>query len=285
MKSPWAASTSRSFVAIAAFAILASLAPALAAEATAWTKGAHSAARLIDGGTKPDGTRLAGVEIRLDPAFITYWRNPGDAGVPPTFDVAGSTNLKSADIRYPAPTKLDEAGATAFGYTGDVTFPIAIVPLDPAQPVGLHLDIAYAVCHDICLPARAALAIDLDGNPSAEASRIDLAMAAVPHPAALGESVGSLAILGLAPAAAGGLSVAAKAPPGSTLFVEAPDAFDFEAGAPTASADGRLMFPVKRVEGPDDAPAPPLTLTLVAPGDPPKAIEVRVQLDAAAKTP
>ena len=273
--------------ALVAMTLLMPVGPARGAEATAWAKGAHSAARLIDGGAASEapGTRRVGLEVRLDPAFITYWRNPGDAGVPPTFTFAGSTNLKSADVSYPAPGRLAEAGAAAYGYSGDVTFPIAVTPLDPAQPVSLRVDLAYAVCHEICLPVRAALSIALEGTPSAEASRVRAAFEAVPRPAAIGQSVAGLAILRARPAPAGGIAVEAQAPEGSTLFVEAPDAFDFEAQAPEPAADGRLLFPVKRVDGPENAPAPPLTLTLVAPGDPPKAIEVKLQLDAAAKTP
>ncbi len=88
--------------------------------------------------------------------------------MPPSFDVAASTNLKSAEVRYPAPERLDEAGRQAFGYSHDVVFPILVTPLDPAKPVTLAVGFDYAVCYNICLPARAELRLILDGRPSAE---------------------------------------------------------------------------------------------------------------------
>ena len=67
-----------------------------------WVQGLHSRARLLSGDRK-GGEWLAGIEIALDPGFKTYWRNPGESGLPPRFDWSGSENVKSVDIRWPAP--------------------------------------------------------------------------------------------------------------------------------------------------------------------------------------
>ncbi len=260
-----------------AAAVFGAATPAVAAEASPWARAAQSQARLIEG-ADVGGAPVAGVEIRLEPRFITYWRDPGDAGVPPTFSFAGSTNLKAASVRYPAPRRLDEAGAAAFGYEGDVTFPIVVEPADPAQPVRLVVTLDYAACHDICLPAHADLRLTLDGQPSAEAGRVAEALAAVPRPAALG-GAGAPAVRSVTPDGAGGFT-ARVAGTDPTLFVEAPEGWAFAVGPGRAETDA-VVFPVKRLDHPaavDGLPAS-VTLTLVTAEG---AIEVPARPDAMA---
>ena len=291
------------------WAVVASTGHGRAAEATAWVSGAHSSARLVEArassaadvnGGSPSAPLLAGIEVRLDPHFITYWRDPGDAGVPPSFDVAASTNLKSAEVRYPAPERLDEAGTEAFGYSDDVVFPIMVTPLDPAKPVTLAVGFDYAVCYNICLPARAELRLTLDGRPSAEGTRVETALAAVPRRTHLGPDGPLPRILNMRPdlGEPAGERYAVEAVAGEdsgTLFVEAPEGWAFEAGAPVASAAApprgaapsaakRLLFPVKRLDAPKERVRPTVivTLTLVTPSG---AIEVPVQLDAGPAAP
>ncbi len=279
-----------------------------AAASSAWVAGAHSSARLLEAATQNGGALsgahlLAGIEVRLDPHFITYWRNPGDAGVPPSFDTAGSANLKSVEVRYPAPESLDEAGAQAFGYSDDVVFPLLVTPLDPAKPVTLAVKFDYAACYNICLPARAELTLILDGRPSAEGDRVLDALAAVPRRAQLGPEGPLPHILAVRPDPGEPVgeryTVEAVADEGSgTLFVEAPEGWAFEAEPPVQGTSPsqattfssappgaqHLLFPVKRVDGPKGQirPATPVTLTLVTPAG---AIEVSVQLDAGPATP
>ena len=117
--------------------------------------GAKSQARLIAAGGS-----LAGFEIRLAPGAITYWRDPGDAGVPPVFDFAGSDNVAKVEPVFPAPRRIRESdGSEAFGYDSDVVFPLRIEPSDPAKPVTLKLHANFAVCEkDLPAGGGAALA-------------------------------------------------------------------------------------------------------------------------------
>jgi DsbC/DsbD-like thiol-disulfide interchange protein len=115
-----------------------------------WSPSAKSRARLVA------DAQGAGLQIELAPGAITYWRDPGEAGVPPTFDFSGSTNLASAQVEFPAPERIPEPdGSVAFGYRGAVVLPIQVKPADPAKPVRLVAKVNYAVCEKICLPARA----------------------------------------------------------------------------------------------------------------------------------
>ena len=131
------------------------------AQASAWAQGDKSRARLLAAGGLSEGRFLAGVEIRLAPHNLTYWKLPGDAGVPPVFSFEGSKNLKSAQPLYPAPSRFPEAGGEAFGYRDEVLFPLWVTPADPTKPTSLALKLDYATCEKICIPARAEMRLDL----------------------------------------------------------------------------------------------------------------------------
>ncbi len=110
---------------------------ARAQDASDWMTQLHTAARLIAGDTAKTAAApviRAGIEIKLDPGWHTYWRDPGDTGVPPTFDFSGSANLKSATVEWPAPESFsDGAGGTSIGYVDHVILPLRVTPQDPEK--------------------------------------------------------------------------------------------------------------------------------------------------------
>ena len=95
-----------------------------------WVGETFSKVRLVSGSVAgmSDGQMIAGVQIRLEPGWKTYWRMPGDFGVPPTFDWSGSKNLRSAEVLYPAPHRFTDASGTAIGYEDEVVFPVMVTP-------------------------------------------------------------------------------------------------------------------------------------------------------------
>ncbi|MCB1490407.1 MAG: hypothetical protein KDJ77_01155 [Rhodobiaceae bacterium] len=104
------------------------------------------------------GTLWAALSIRMQPHWKTYWRNPGDAGIPPRFDWSGSVNLKTADIVWPAPQRFFDGYSNSIGYPApEVVLPLRIVPENPDRPVVLSLLLDYAVCEKICVPEQAEL--------------------------------------------------------------------------------------------------------------------------------
>jgi DsbC/DsbD-like thiol-disulfide interchange protein len=261
---------------VAFFCIL-SLAAAVAqpVKPSASTQGFHSRARLIGGGEQGEH-RLAAVEITLDPGFKTYWRTPGDSGLPPRFDWSGSENLANTEIRWPAPKWHVDAAGVAYVYGKQAVIPILVKPKDPAKPIKLVLTLEYGVCNDICIPAHADLTLDLSSAGS-ERKAIETALAKVPLPQALGAQA-DLSILSITPLAQDkpAFAVTIRAPSGTkpALFPEGPENWFLSASHP---ADGdRFIITVE--EKPKEALGPvPLRLTLVA-GD--KAIETEVSLDA-----
>ena len=147
--------------------------PVLAADdVSRWDGDARSAARLIAGAGTPDQHALrAGVEIRLTAGWHTYWRYPGDAGVPPNLDFAELQNVKTVDVLWPAPRRLSEDGLTTIGYDHDVILPLEVTPQDPTKAVGLRLKLGYAICEKLCVPAEAKLALTLASGASPQMRR------------------------------------------------------------------------------------------------------------------
>jgi DsbC/DsbD-like thiol-disulfide interchange protein len=165
-------------------------------DVTGWDGDARSAARLVAGSQRAtDGALRAGVEIRLKTGWHTYWRYPGDAGVPPKFDFGASQNLKRAVVLWPVPQRLVEASGTTLGYSSDVTFPVRVEPVDAKKPVLLRLKLEYAICEKLCVPAEATAELTLGtfkGSTSRDAA-LAMAETRVPHLAKLGAG-GPLAI-------------------------------------------------------------------------------------------
>jgi DsbC/DsbD-like thiol-disulfide interchange protein len=159
--------------------------PVQAGDASPWAREPQSAMRLVAGASLPGppAVRHAGVEIDLKPGWKTYWRYPGDAGVPPRFDWTGSVNVAEVRVGWPAPHGFETEGMVSIGYKGRVLFPLAVVPKDPAQPVTLTLSLDYAVCETLCVPAfgKAVLALAVAGGAHDPAIR--QAVATVPAPA------------------------------------------------------------------------------------------------------
>ncbi|MGI8724200.1 MAG: protein-disulfide reductase DsbD domain-containing protein [Methyloceanibacter sp.] len=163
---------------------------AMAATGSSWVDGTHSKARLVSGMVAEDGkdTVLAGVQISMDPGWKTYWRNPGDSGVPPSFDWSGSKNLKDAEVLYPVPHRFKDANGTAVGYGDDVVFPVRITPERAGDPVELKLAVQYGLCKNLCIPNEATLELELPAAAAASAGGTLIAefVAQVPKPAEKG---------------------------------------------------------------------------------------------------
>jgi DsbC/DsbD-like thiol-disulfide interchange protein len=126
-----------------------------AAETSGAVPGAVEGVTLLDGWRQSDGSRLAGIEIRLGPGWHTYWRAPGSGGIAPTFDWSGSENLASAATDWPRPDLFESFGTRSIGYAGRVVLPVRLVPADPSAPLDLDLALDFGVCADICSLAEA----------------------------------------------------------------------------------------------------------------------------------
>jgi DsbC/DsbD-like thiol-disulfide interchange protein len=199
---------------------------ARADDASPWIKDTYSQVRLI-AGSRSGTAFLGGIALQLQPGWKTYWRTPGDSGVPPRFDFSKSENVESVTILWPAPMRFpDGAGGVSLGYSKQVLLPLRIVAKHADKPVTLRAAINYAVCDKLCVPVEASAELTFTSVASTEDSAIAAALDTVPKPARIGdatplairdvrrEGANTVVVDVVAPREAGGKEV--------DLFVEGP---------------------------------------------------------------
>jgi len=158
-----------------------------AQDASPWQDDGHSAVRLL-AGSRSGAVLLGGIAFKLKPGWHTYWRTPGDSGVPPRFDFSKSDNVEAVTVLWPAPTKFDDgAGGTSLGYHDQVILPLRIVTKNAEKPVTLRATINYAVCEKLCIPVEADAELAFTSVASTEDSVLFAALDTVPKPANVGD--------------------------------------------------------------------------------------------------
>jgi DsbC/DsbD-like thiol-disulfide interchange protein len=273
------------------FILLAAMSwPAEAADSSAWDGGPRAAVRLIAGGSSSDAaakeTRMvrAGIEIRLGPGWKTYWRYPGDSGVPPRFGFERSDNVATVTVLFPAPQGFSDDGGWSIGYKDRVILPLHVVPREPGKPVVLRLDLDYAICEKSCVPVDAKAELALPGGTPVQEPALAASEARVPKAVGLGEG-DKLAIRAIKREDAGDrpriiVDVAAPAGTAIELFAEGPTAdWALPLPAPVAGAPPglqRFAFEIDGVPPGVSATGAVLRLTAVSRE---AAIEVATRLD------
>ena len=160
---------------------------ARAQDASPWQRDGHSAVRLL-AGSRSGAVLLGGIAFQLQPGWKTYWRTPGDSGVPPRFDFSKSDNIEAVTILWPAPTKFDDgAGGHSLGYHDQVVLPLRIVAKNADKPVTLRAAVNYAVCEKLCIPVEADAELPFTSVASTEDSALFAALDTVPKPANVGD--------------------------------------------------------------------------------------------------
>ena len=160
---------------------------ARAEDASPWQRDGHSAVRLL-AGSRSGAVLLGGIAVQLQPGWKTYWRTPGDSGVPPRFDFSKSENIEAVTVLWPAPAKFDDgAGGHSMGYHDQVVLPLRIVAKNADKPVTLRAGINYAVCEKICIPVEANAELGFTSVASTEDSALFAALDTVPKPASIGD--------------------------------------------------------------------------------------------------
>jgi DsbC/DsbD-like thiol-disulfide interchange protein len=167
--------------------IAAAPAAALAEDSSPWIRDTHSAVRLI-AGSRSGNAFLGGIDFEIQDGWKTYWRTPGDSGVPPRFDFSKSDNVENVTILWPAPMKFpDGNGGISLGYKHNVLLPLRIVAKNADKPVTLRAEINYAVCEKLCVPVVASTELNFISESSTEDNDISAALDTVPKPAKIGD--------------------------------------------------------------------------------------------------
>ncbi len=144
--------------------------------ASAWEAGPKADVRLIAATTAVGDleTLPLGIEVKLQDGWKTYWRSPGDAGIPPRVDFEGSTNVASANFRWPAPARFQYYDLETFGYSKEVVFPIDVSLARPGEPAALRARVDMLICDDVCIPHTMNVSLDLPDGPAAPSDHANL---------------------------------------------------------------------------------------------------------------
>lgn len=270
--------------------------PASAAEiwASDWSRAKHAQIRLLAVG-RPPGTAIAAysaaLEIALDGGFKTYWRDPGESGLPPVFKWSGSENLARVEVIWPAPVRFPDGPGYSIGYKDRVILPLAAVATDAAKPIVLRLDLDFAVCDKQCIPEKGSVALPLPlSGESPHIRAVGEAFARAPKRVALNEFPDGIGLQAVSHRAGDvpvliATVVAPRYAKGLDLFVEAPDGAFF--GSPKITPLGvaqpgnplpleALQYELPLEQKPRGNPVWDMRLTLVSDD---AAIEHSLRLD------
>ncbi|MDA5193357.1 protein-disulfide reductase DsbD domain-containing protein [Govanella unica] len=253
------------------------LADDLPSRASLWELGTQADTRLVSAVTAvaPGRDQLElGWQVALKGKWKTYWRAPGDAGLPPDWDWAGSTNVADVSVGWPAPERMSVFGLDSYIYRNDVVLPLHVRLKNPGQAADLRLKVDYMVCEEICVPLEARYRLFVPAGtaqPTAEAALIRLYEARIPH------QKGPVSISAAQYETHCGkprltLTLAAALPKKAAIdvYVDGPDGVTY--GRPVVAADGRrLTLDVRGLKSVDPRKAEPIHLVLRPPAGQPIA--------------
>ena len=123
-------------------------------------------ARILPGWSGTDGGHMAALQLTLSPGWKTYWRAPGDAGIPPAMNFQGSHNLASVTPVWPTPEVFLQNGMQTVGYDGQLVLPLRIMPQDSTRPARVAGRLQIGICSTICVPVDLDFALDLPASGS-----------------------------------------------------------------------------------------------------------------------
>jgi DsbC/DsbD-like thiol-disulfide interchange protein len=137
-------------------------------------------AELLPGWRLANGDHMAALRLSLAPGWKTYWRTPGDAGIPPQFDWRGASNTKVVQVQWPAPVVFWQSGMRSVGYKGEVVLPLRVTLKNSTKDARLGGTIEIGICKDVCLPHSIRVTAQLAADQKKPDSVIAAAMADTP---------------------------------------------------------------------------------------------------------
>ncbi|MDX9857460.1 MAG: protein-disulfide reductase DsbD family protein [candidate division Zixibacteria bacterium] len=105
-----------------------------------------------------------GLRLVMDEHWHVYWRNPGDAGLPPTISWNLPDGFVSGPIQWPYPERFETGPLTSYGYHGEILLPVLITPpadLQAGREVTLRATVDWLVCREACIPGGAELSLTI----------------------------------------------------------------------------------------------------------------------------
>ena len=140
-------------------------------------------ADILPGWRDGDGNHVAALRLQLALGWKTYWRAPGEAGIPPQFSWRRSRNLDSVDVVWPTPIVFSTNGLRSIGYKDEVILPLRLTASEPGAPIRLLGAVDIGICSDVCVPHSLTIDTTLPSDATRRDPRIAAAMADRPYSA------------------------------------------------------------------------------------------------------
>lgn len=121
-------------------------------------------AELLPGWRTAQGTHMAALHLRLADGWKTYWRIPGEAGIPPQMDWSRSQNLAAVQPHWPRPIVFDQDGFRSIGYARSLVLPLELTPRRAGRPIALMGEITIGLCRETCVPVDLSVSLALRGE-------------------------------------------------------------------------------------------------------------------------
>ena len=183
-------SISRLLAALPVAIFLALLPPALHAQGSAVVTTEQVRAELV--AHAPEGVAAGkpvwlGLKLDHQPHWHTYWKNPGDSGLPTTLQWTLPAGTTAGDIVWPTPTKLPIGPLVNFGFEGTLLLPVPLTigPEFQAAQLDVKLHAEWLICKDVCIPQSGdfVLQVPAQAATALHGALFSAAQARAPQPA------------------------------------------------------------------------------------------------------
>ena len=133
-----------------------------------------------------------GLLLQHQPGWHTYWKNPGDSGLPTELRWNLPEGLQTSAVHWPTPHKIKIGRLANFGYEDTVLLPVTVTvapafrPAPGASDITVRLSASWLVCRTECIPQEGEfeLRLPLQGSVASQRALFDAARAARPTPLA-----------------------------------------------------------------------------------------------------
>ena len=123
---------------------------------------------------------MSGIQVKLAEGWKTYWRAPGEFGLPPRLELVEQTNVARLQMHFPRPSVFIDNGMRTIGYADEVVFPIEIIPFDHMQPARANVLLHLGVCMNVCVPVTLEVPFQVFPGHHRNAKAIEVALSKSP---------------------------------------------------------------------------------------------------------
>ncbi len=118
---------------------------------------------------QPGAPFWIGLHQDIKPGWHTYWKNPGDSGLPTEIDWELSEGTTVSDIVWPYPHRKSVESIINYGYEDQVVLLSRVTPpadLKPGENFTIIADASWLVCEEVCIPesGKAEITLPISNN-------------------------------------------------------------------------------------------------------------------------